>query len=49
MTKGMSLLLGSVVFLPSHKLLWMVKASIVTVRCFVWIFANFFPPELYLN
>ena len=27
----------------------MVKASIVTVRCFVWILVNFLPPELYLK
>lgn len=48
-TNAMPRLSGSLVFLPSHKLLWIVNASMVTVKLFVWIWVNFFPPELYLK
>ncbi len=48
MTSAMSFLSGSLAFLPSQSELWMVKPSMVTVRCFVWILVNFLPPELYL-
>ncbi len=48
-TRAMSLLSGSFARLPSQRLLWMVKASIVTVKLFVWILVNFLPPELYLK
>ena len=48
-TNAMSLLSGNFAFFPSHNALWIVKASIVTVRLFVWILVNFFPPELYLE
>ena len=50
MTRAMSFLSGSLAdFLPIQRLLWMVKASMVTVRCLVWILVNFLPPELYLK
>jgi hypothetical protein len=45
----MSFLLGNATFFPCHKLLWMVKASMVTVRCFVWTCEKHLPPELYLK
>ena len=48
-TRAMSLLSGSFARFPSQRLLWMVKASMVTVKCFVWILVNFLPPELYLK
>lgn len=48
-TRAMSRLFGIDVFLPVHSESWMVKASMVTVRCLVWICENTFPPELYLQ
>lgn len=46
----MSFLLGKFgTFLPCHNELWIVNASIVTVRCFVWICEKHLPPELYLE
>lgn len=48
-TKAMSFLLGRLTFLPCHRELCMVKASMVTVKCFVWTWEKHFPPELYLQ
>lgn len=45
----MSFLGGRLTRLPCHSELWMVKASMVTVRCLVWIWEKHFPPELYLK
>lgn len=46
----MSFLLGKFgAFLPCHNELWIVNASMVTVRCFVWICEKHLPPELYLQ
>lgn len=49
MTRGMSFLFGKFTFLPCHRLLCIVKASIVTVKCFVCTCEKRFPPELYLE
>lgn len=45
----MSFLLGNCTRLPCHSELCIVKASIVTVRCFVCTCEKHFPPELYLK
>lgn len=45
----MSFLLGKLTFLPCHRELCIVKASMVTVKCFVWTCEKHFPPELYLE
>lgn len=45
----MSFLLGRFTFLPCHRELCIVNASIVTVKCFVWICEKHLPPELYLK
>lgn len=49
MTNVISRLFGKFTFLPCHKLLCIVKASIVTVRCFVCTCEKHLPPELYLE
>lgn len=45
----MSFLFGKFTFLPCQRLLCIVKASMVTVRCFVWTCEKHFPLELYLG
>lgn len=45
----MSFLLGRLTFFPCQSELCMVKASIVTVKCFVCICEKHLPPELYLK
>ena len=32
-----------------HRLLWIVKPSMVIDRCFVWTITKFLVPELYLE
>lgn len=49
MTRAISFLFGRFTFLPCQRLLCIVKASMVTVRCFVWTCEKHFPPELYLK
>lgn len=41
--------LGGITFLPAQRLFGNVKASMVTVKCLVWISLKHFPPELYLK
>lgn len=49
MTSVISRLFGKFTFLPCHRLLWIVNASIVTVKCFVCTWVKHLLPELYLN
>ena len=48
MTNVMSFRLGRLGFLPCHNPGWIVKASIVTVKCLVCTCEKHLPPELYL-